>query len=86
MTNATPTEIHCKGCGCTVPGPRHFCERCFRAMLDRSDKALASRPAPRGMTETEARAAAKPGQGIVRVRSGMGHGPAAWIVVGKERA
>jgi hypothetical protein len=82
------SALACRGCGVAIPGPRLFCEPCFQAMLARSDEALRSRPAPRGGFETheQAEAARRPGQGIVRVRPGMGHGPAGYILVGKAVA
>lgn len=78
MNTTQKTEVTCRKMnGCEVriaKGLKCFC-----------DPTLTSTPSPRSgfETEAEAQAARLPGQSIVAVRSGLGHGPKRWIIRGR---
>lgn len=75
--NTTNTEMVCKCGGC----PAHRMARGLAPFC----RMPAPAPAPMGGYSTfeEAKAAALPGQGVVGVRSGMGHGPLRFIIRGR---
>lgn len=70
-------------CTCNNPACKVRMARNLKPFCDRTLSATSS---PRGMTESEARAAAKPGQGVVCIRPNFGHSPPRWIIRGKARA
>lgn len=50
------------------------------------DPTLVATPNPKPLTESEARAMARPGQAVVKIYPNMGHGPARWIIRGRAQA
>jgi len=78
MTTTNGYCGRCGGFGCDVRAARGLKRFCEIEVV-----ATPARPEP---TREELQAQCKPGQGVVAVRSGMGHGPRRYIIVGKAVA